>query len=112
MTSIAFKQNPECIVYDHKGLRLHLKECFDKGITEPFPISKKRRIKNRIVMEEVCLVYCSCRLPEPEDGSKMIRCDRCVEWFHQKCLSNTIPFKELELDTWLCHKCRYEEMPA
>ena len=63
MTSIAFKQDPEYIVYDHKGLslRLHLKECFNKGIIEPFPISKKQRIKNRIVMEEVCLVYCLCR---------------------------------------------------
>lgn len=112
MTSIAFKQDPECIVYDHNGLRLHLKECFDKGIIEPFPISKKRRIKNRIVMEEVCLIYCLCRLPEPEDGSKMIGCDGCMEWFHQKCLSNSIPFEDLELDTWLCDKCRCEEMPT
>jgi len=102
MTSIAFKQDPEGIVYDHNGLRLHLKECFDQGIMQPFPISKKRRLKNRIVMEKVCLVYCLCRLPEPEDGSKMIGCDGCMEWFHQKCLSDSALFEE---DTWLCNKC-------
>ena len=26
----------------------------------------------------------------------------CMEWFHQKCLSNSLPFEE---DTWLCDKC-------
>ena len=59
------------VVYDRKELRLHLKECFDKGYIEPFPTSKKRRLKNCILMEEVCLIYCVCRLPETEDGSKM-----------------------------------------
>jgi len=28
--------------------------------------------------EEVCLIYCMCRLPEPEDGSKMVQCDGCT----------------------------------
>ena len=69
---------------------------------QPFPISKKRRLKNRIVMEKECLVYCLCRLPEPEDGSKMIGCDGCMEWFHQKSLSDSALFEE---DTWLCNKC-------
>jgi len=39
MTSIAFEQDPEYIVYDHKGLRLHLKECFNKGIIEEAKIA-------------------------------------------------------------------------
>jgi len=58
MTSTAYKQDPAYVVYDHKQLRLHLKECFDKGCIEPFPISKKQRIKSHILMEEVCLMYC------------------------------------------------------
>ena len=42
MTSIiAHKQDPEYVVYDRKEPRLHLKECFDKGYTEPFPTPKK-----------------------------------------------------------------------
>ena len=86
MTSIiAHKQDPEYVVYDRKELRLHLKECFDKGYIKPFPTSKKRRLKNCILMEEVCLIYCVCRLPETEDGSKMVQCDGCMEWYHQKC---------------------------
>ena len=105
MTSIAHKQDPEYVVYDQKELRLHLKECFDKGSIEPFPISKKRRLKNRILMEEICLIYCVCRLPEPDDGSEMVQCDGCMEWYHQKCL-NDLPVPLEELDNWLCDKCQ------
>jgi len=43
-----------------KQLRLHLKECFDKGHIEPFPISKKRRIKSHILIEEVYVLDLLC----------------------------------------------------
>ena len=112
MTSIANKQHPEYVVYDHKQLRLHLKECFDKGIIEQFPTSKKRRLKNRILIEQVCLIYCVCRLPEPEDGSEMVQCDTCMEWYHQRCLDNVsldpVPLKELE--TWICDQCQPKDI--
>ena len=103
---IAHKQGPEYVVYDRKELRLHLKECFDKGYIEPFPTSKKRRLKNCMLMEEVCLIYCVCRLPE----TRWIQ-DDAMRWLYgmvpSKVLNSlSVPLEEMELDTWLCEKCR------
>ena len=37
---------------------------------------------------EVMNVFCTCRMPE-EDGERMISCDLCKQWFHEKCI--TVP---------------------
>ena len=37
-------------------LTSHLKECFDEGCISKFPVSKKRKLKNQIAMEEVCSI--------------------------------------------------------
>ena len=42
MTSIAYKEDPTHVVYNQQDLRLHLKQCFDKGILTKFPVSQKR----------------------------------------------------------------------
>ena len=44
-------------------------------------ISKKRRLNNRIAMKEVYSIYCTCKLPEPEDGSQIVQCNQCLEWY-------------------------------
>ncbi|KAK0429097.1 hypothetical protein QR680_011188 [Steinernema hermaphroditum] len=46
-------------------------------------------------------LYCICQ--GPDDGSKMIACDGCNEWFHCRC----IRFKEsMEAETFFCRECR------
>ena len=73
MTSIAYK-DPVNIIYSQANLRIHLQQCFEKGFLEKFPVSKKRQLNKRISKEINCDIYCTCRLPEPEDGSDMIQC--------------------------------------
>jgi len=97
MISTAYKQDPAYVIYDHKQLRAHLKEC----ILNLF-LSQRNENKNKshILMEEVCLNYSVCRLPKPEDGPKMVQCDNCTKWYHQQCLQNLlVSLEELELNT-------------
>ena len=105
MTSIAHKEDPAYVIYDQQELRTHLKDSFDRGFINKFPISKKRRLSKRITIEDVYPIYCSCRLPEPEDGSHMVQCDNCSEWYHRRCLTDLSVESLDELDEWLCNKC-------
>ena len=57
-------------------------------------------MKNRIRKELTCLVYCKCRLPD--DGTKMIQCDNCLEWYHVECMLDLNP--QLD-DQWFCDSC-------
>ena len=34
---------------------------------------------------DLLIRYCRCRMPE-EGGEKMISCDTCQQWFHDKCV--------------------------
>ena len=81
---------PAYVIYDQQELlRTHLKDSFDQGFINTFPVSKKRRKSKRIAMEDVYPIYCSCRLPEPEDGSHiMVQCDNCSEWYQKRCLTD------------------------
>ena len=46
--------------------------------------------------------YCICR--GPDDGTFMIQCDECREWFHGKCVDIT-PEKAKVIDIYLCPNC-------
>ena len=104
MTSImiAYKEDPVNVVYSQANLRIHLQQCFEKGFLEKFPISKKRRLNRRITKEVVCDIYCTCQSSEPDDGSEMIQCDRCNEWYHVKCVDFDLKLTD---DDWFCAKC-------
>jgi len=104
MTTLASNENPTEVLYSHQDMRVHLEQCFDKGILEKFPVEKRRRVRNQISSEIEVLVYCKCRLPEPEDGSKMIQCDKCLEWYHLQCL-NIDQKQVLTEEEWFCEKC-------
>ena len=41
MTSLAFNENPTDIAYSQQDMRVHLEQCFSKGILERFPIEKR-----------------------------------------------------------------------
>ena len=105
MTSIANNEEPANVVYDQAALRIHLKVSFEKGFLSTFPMLKKRRVNNRIAMEESCSIYCYCRLPD--DDCKMVQCDGCNEWFHKRCLENlSVEVESIEESKeWLCKTC-------
>ena len=106
MTSLAYNEDPTTRLYSQQELRVHLQQCFERGTLEPFPASRTRRVKDRIAKEITCLIYCKCRLPETEDGSKMVQCERCQEWYHLKCLNSKLSMSQLEsTDEWYCADC-------
>lgn len=47
-------------------------------------------------------VYCFCR--KPYDGSFMIQCDGCAEWYHGRCV-NLTPSDAVAIDKYTCKKC-------
>ena len=47
MTSLAYDDDPITQLYSQQELRVHLKQCFERGTLEPFPVSKTRRVKDR-----------------------------------------------------------------
>jgi len=105
MTSIAHNDDPAKLVYNQQEMRIHLMQCFEKGAMENFPVSKKRRLRNkRISKESLCNIYCSCRLPDLEDGSKMIMCENCKEWYHEGCIDRAEAALNCDHD-WICSNC-------
>jgi len=105
MTSIAHSEDPAKLVYNQQELRIHLMQCFEKEFMEKFPVSKKRKLRNkRISKEIVCNIYCSCRLPDYEDGSKMIMCENCKEWYHEGCIDRAEDAINCDHD-WICSNC-------
>lgn len=57
--------------------------------------------------EGVPIRYCTCR--DFEDGA-MIECDRCHEWFHFSCVSETGNIGENEDDKYACPSCLILEL--
>ena len=46
--------------------------------------------------------YCFCG--KPYDGTQMIQCDNCLNWYHTKCLK--LSKKDVkEIDTYACSDC-------
>eukprot|EP01084_Bolivina_argentea_P128697 227436_1 len=59
------------------------------------PPAKKRRKTNQPV-------YCICR--GIDDGTEMVECYKCKEWFHYRCLKIS-PTDTLYADQWRCPVC-------
>ena len=96
-TALVNGQDPSTLVYDQGSMRKHLELCLSRRNMEPFPSIRPRRSgKSRTDSIDV---YCICRLPD--DGSPMVCCDTCKEWFHQSCY----PSKVIRKHKWYCTKC-------
>ena len=95
--ALVYGEDPSTLVYNQACMRKHLELCLSRRKMEPFPSVRPRRSgKSRI---ESIDVYCICRLPD--DGSPMVCCNACNEWFHQSCFPNKVVRKE----KWYCTKC-------
>lgn len=104
MTSIAHNDNPVNLIYNQQNMRIHLEQCFEKGMLEKFPFSKTRRITKQFSSETEVFVYCKCRLPD--SGGRMIECDDCQEWYHIECTCVQLDPQHTVTDTaWFCERC-------
>ncbi|KAI3649744.1 hypothetical protein MP228_005376 [Amoeboaphelidium protococcarum] len=54
-------------------------------------------------------VYCICK--QEDDGSFMINCDNCSQWFHGRCVSITKDTVHVT-DQWNCPDCRAANNPS
>lgn len=57
MTSLIYDDDPITQLHSQE-LRVHLKQCFERGTLEPFSVSKTRQVKDRTVKEIACSIYC------------------------------------------------------
>ena len=78
-TALAHGQDPGSFVYNQSIMKKkHLEQCLSNTKMTP----KARRGGNSRY-DEVD-VYCLCR--SIDDGSPMVCCDKCNEWFHLSCV--------------------------
>ena len=100
--SLCNGDDPSMQDYDQTVMREHLALCVDCRQMSVFPTkSASRNIgKSRQVIEPV---FCNCRMPYAE-GTFMIQCMKCQEWFHQKC--ENVP-KSVSAETvFHCKACK------
>lgn len=61
------------------------------------------------VLKDNSSLYCLCRTL-PDEGSAMIQCDSCEEWFHFECVGRQAPALVAEEDdamSWNCPICSF-----
>ena len=100
--SICCCEDPATISFHQKDMRKHLLACLKSGEVTGFPTrSTGRRPKPA---KEYLDIYCRCRLLD--DGTEMIECSICQEWFHLSCVK--IPQRFLtNMDLqWQCSSCK------
>ena len=87
--------------YDQQSMRPHLLGAIDKRQLQPFPTQGKRKPKKPTVQRVP--IYCVCRLID--DGSQMIECNCCGEWFHTSCIKVEEKYVTDNELVWTCRKC-------
>jgi len=55
-------------------------------------------------MAEEPQLYCLCR--GIDDGSTMLGCDQCEEWFHCRCI-DILPEKAKTMENYVCPLCSF-----
>ena len=83
-TSICFGNDPTKIIFKQEEMRHHLLFCIELKKLVTFPIKSKCRTP-KPVRKEIIAIYCTCCLIA--DGTKMVECSSCLEWFHQSCVN-------------------------
>lgn len=99
--SICNSQEPVKVKYEQNSMRQHLADALTTQLLVPFP-GKKRRVVSGFRKRERVKVYCICRLPN--DGSLMVQCQACREWYHTKCVTIPKIYINSKLK-WTCNNC-------
>lgn len=102
IASICNGDDPTKPVYDQSSMHNHLLECIERGRMIPFP-SKPGRNPEKAVEKSVS-IHCVCRLID--DGTKMIECASCQEWFHIVCVRVEKKFIVNRKLNWFCPNCK------
>ena len=103
--SLCAGNDPATILYHQPEMRSHLIACLAAGKITPFPTRTRVRRHKTIKREESesIPVFCLCRLPD--DGTMMIQCTGCEEWFHKKCVK--LQKKSVHINqSWYCRHCK------
>lgn len=105
ITCLALGTDPLAVVHDQQELRSHLLNILVTGKVTEFPTNKKRRIVSQMRRTEEFQVYCYCRMRY--DGTKMVCCDNCDEWYHLRCINtdSEIDINSIDVDKWFCKRC-------
>lgn len=102
--SICNGQDPSALKFIQDAMRPHLVDAFLKKKLMPFPTKLTRRGKATVQHSEKVSIYCVCRLPD--NGSRMVECCKCKEWYHTPCVK--IPKTVINSHKpWNCGRCRH-----
>ena len=99
-TAIAFALDPASFVFRQEDMRAHIVECFEKGKMSHFPVTKTRRHTSQV--EKVITIFICPRCKKTDDGTQMVQCESCFNWYHGSCVS-TSNYDEQE--NWYCDLC-------
>lgn len=102
-TALCAGTEPTSVTFEQSKMRKHFLACLEKNCMMPFPIRGQRRRVSPARIETVN-IYCVCRLTD--DGSQMIQCSHCQEWFHTKCVRVARQYLKNVGLTWLCASCK------
>ena len=93
--------DPQKINFNYKVLRKQLVVALENSSFDTFTICLDGTPKSHrgpLYTIEVPL-FCNCKMPD--NGSPMIACDSCNEWFHVECVQAVIKRQ----NKWFCENC-------
>ena len=102
-TALCDGTDPSTLSFDQSKMRQHFLACIEKNNLQQFPVRGQRRIIRPPHIQKV-EVFCVCRLPD--DGSEMIQCCQCQEWFHTSCIRVPRAWLKNPNIPWLCTSCK------
>uniref|UniRef100_A0A131Y4Z7 Putative transcription initiation factor tfiid subunit 3 n=1 Tax=Ixodes ricinus TaxID=34613 RepID=A0A131Y4Z7_IXORI len=75
------------------------------GASSPLPAARMviTETVGTIVDEQGVKIWICPACARPDDGSPMIGCDECDDWYHWVCVGIVVPPKEEE--SWFCNRC-------
>lgn len=103
-------RDPCNVIFDQQLMRRHLIRCLEIQQITAFPVRSHRSVRRTVIRSQEVSQYCVCRSTYVK-GEKMLECNTCHEWFHQRCLNMNddvfMHFADTSA-TYSCSRCRVE----